>query len=117
MQCDPAFVEKEQCHNEEPNGSSPLSTYPKSTVSPPLLDMADNKYSDSDHEQHEESVSEDSESSDETDVAMEIIQCKKYLVFESGLEKLFSVSPHCTGPITIQLIQLMFASVKYKSKM
>lgn len=100
MQCDPAPVEKEQCHNEEPKGSSPLSTCRKSTESPPLLDMADNKNSDSDYEPDEESVSEDSESSDETDVAMEIIQCKKYLVFESELEKLFSVCPHCTGPIT-----------------
>ena len=53
--------------------------------------MADNKNSDSDYEPGEESVSEDSESSDETDVAMEIIQCKMYLVFESELEKLFSV--------------------------
>ena len=80
--------------------SSPLSTCRKSTESPPLLDMADNKNLDSDYEPDEESISEDSESYDETDVAMEIIQCKKYLVFESELEKLFSVCPHCTGPIT-----------------
>ena len=92
MQCDPTHVEKEQCRNEEPKGSSPLSTCPNSTESPPLLDMADNKNSDSDYEP--------GESSDETDVAMESIQCKKYLVFKSELEKLFSVCPHCTGPIT-----------------
>ena len=78
MQCDPAPVEKEQCHNEEPKGSSPLSTCPKSTESP--LDMADNKNSDSDYGQGEESVSED--------------------FSESELEILFSVCPHCTGPIT-----------------
>ena len=100
MQCYLAFVDKEQCHNEEPKGSCPLSTYPKYTESPPLLDMADKKNSDSDYEPEEESLSEDSESSDETDVAMDIIQCKKYLVFESELEKQFSVCPHCTGPIT-----------------
>ena len=94
MQCDPAPVEKEQCHNQEPKGSS-LSTCPESAESPPLLDVADNKNSG------EKSVSEDSESSDEIDVAIEIIQCKKYLVFESELEKLFSVCPHCTGPIKL----------------
>ena len=91
MQCDTAPVEKEQCHNQEPKGSSALLTCLKSTESPPLLVVADNKNSDNDYE-----PGEDSESSDETEVAVEIIQCKKYLDLESELEKLFSVCSHCT---------------------
>ena len=43
----------------------------------------------------DESWSEDSDSSNQTDEAKEVVQGKKYLVFESELYKLFTKCPKC----------------------
>ena len=53
---------------------------------------------DSDFTEMDESLSDDSDSSNETDEAKEVVQGKKYLVFESELYKLFTKCPKCYSP-------------------
>ena len=58
----------------------------------------------------DESWSEDSNSSNETDEAKEVVQGKKYLVFESELYKLFTKYPKCYSP-TIHIKKHMLGSM------
>ena len=61
-------------------------------------DDDDDDEGDSDFTDMDESWSEDSDSSNETDEAKELVQGKKYLVFESELYKLFTKCPKCYSP-------------------
>ena len=47
----------------------------------------------------DESWSDDSDPSNKTDEAKEVVQGKKYLVFESEVYKLFTKCPQCYSPI------------------
>lgn len=97
---DPLFMPTAICH-ELPE--SPAST------------NINDEESDSDFTISGMSTSEDSDSSDEIDVAKELINTKKYLVFESQLDKLFTLCPECSAPITSTTKQKVgsLLSVKY----
>ena len=44
-------------------------------------------------------ISEDSESEKEANLESEMVECKKYIVFESELKKLFSFCQSCASPV------------------
>ena len=84
------FVEHDNCCNQEIIPVCPSSLEP-------LTSSNINELSDLDYQPSE--TSEDCESEEEVNLESEMVECKKYRVFESELKKLFSFCQSCASPV------------------
>ena len=114
-----SFLENNQCNNNEPS-STTTPPCPDTTPGPfvehdnccndeiipvcpsspePLTSLSINELSDLDYQPSE--TSGDSESKEEANLESEMVESKKYVVFESELKKLFSFCQSCASPVNV----------------